>query len=173
MKQSLTLLIISLFFSGCEQNKVTANPGEKMMVITNFIKYDKKQEFEDIVLNEVIPSYYSYRDSVDELHSLNQKAKNTFRFQKPVQMNEDSTWTFVFMGDPYFDGANYYIGKPLRKVISLLMVHTLVEFYQLDFSSCTPLFEPEAFHLITVSFITISIPTFFRNQFSILVSYFV
>ena len=28
------------------------------------------------------------------------------------------------------------------------MVHTLVEFYQLDFSSCTPLFEPEAFHLI-------------------------
>jgi hypothetical protein len=26
------------------------------------------------------------------------------------------------------------------------MVHTLVEFYQLDFSSCTPLFDPEAFH---------------------------
>ena len=100
IKQSLTLLIISLFFSGCEQNKVTANPGEKMMVVTNFIKYDKKQEFEDILLNEVMPSYYSYRDSVDELHSLNQKAKKTFRFQKPVEMNQDSTWTFTMMADP-------------------------------------------------------------------------
>ena len=115
MKQSLTLLIISLFFSGCDQNNVTTKPGDKMFVATNFIKFDKKQEFENILLNEVMPSYYSYRDSVDELHSLNQKAKNTFRFQKPVQMNEDSTWTFVFMGDPYFDGANYYIGKPLRQ----------------------------------------------------------
>ena len=115
MKQSLTLLIISLFFSGCEQNKVTANPGEKMMVVTNFIKYDKKQEFEDILFNQVMPSYYSYRDSVDELHSLNQKAKKTMRIQKPTQMNEDSTWTFVFMGDPYIDGGNYYIGRPLRQ----------------------------------------------------------
>lgn len=115
MKQSLTLLIFSLFFSGCEQNKVTANPGEKMMVVTNFIKYDKKQEFEDILFNEVMPSYYSYRDSVDELHSLNQKAKKTMRIQKPTQMNEDSTWTFVFMGDPYIDGGNYYIGRPLRQ----------------------------------------------------------
>ena len=62
-----------------------------------------------------MPSYFSYRDSVDERHSLNQKAKNTMRIQKPAQMNQDSTWTFVFMGDPYFDGANYFIGKPLRQ----------------------------------------------------------
>ena len=115
MKQFLTLIIISLFFSGCVQNNVTTKPGDKMFVATNFIKFDKKQEFEDILLNEVMPSYYNYRDSVDEIHSLNQKAKNTMRMQKPVQMNQDSTWTFVFMGDPYFDGANYYIGKPLRQ----------------------------------------------------------
>ena len=115
MKQFLTLIIISLFFSGCVQNNVTTKPGDKMFVATNFIKFDKKQEFENILLNEVMPSWYSYRDSVDEIHSLNQKAKNTMRIQKPVQMNQDSTWTFVFMGDPYFDGANYFIGKPLRQ----------------------------------------------------------
>ena len=115
MKQYLSLLIIALFFSGCEQNKVTANPGEKMMVVTNFIKYDKKQEFEDILLNEVMPSYYSYRDSVDEIHSLNQKAKNNLRIQKPVDMNKDSTWMFSMIADPFIDGANYSIVPPLRQ----------------------------------------------------------
>ena len=115
MKHLITLTIISLFFSGCDQNKVTTNPGEKMFVATNFIKFDKKQEFEDIFLNEAMPSWYSYRDSIDELHSLNQKAKKTFRFQKPVEMNQDSTWTFTMMADPFIDGANYSIIPPLRQ----------------------------------------------------------
>ena len=114
MKHLITLTIISLFFSACDQNKVTTKPGDKMFVATNFIKFDKKQEFEDIFLNEAMPSWYSYRDSIDELHSLNQKAKKTFRFQKPVEMNQDSTWTFTMMADPFIDGANYSIIPPLR-----------------------------------------------------------
>ena len=115
MKHLITLTIISLFFSACDQNKVTTKPGDKMFVATNFIKFDKKQEFEDIFLNEAMPSWYSYRDSIDELHSLNQKAKKTFRFQKPVEMNQDSTWTFTMMADPFIDGANYSIIPPLRQ----------------------------------------------------------
>ena len=91
MKHLITLIITLLFFSGCEQNKVTTKPGDKMFVATNFIKFDKKQEFENILLNEVMPSWYSYRDSVDEIHSLNQKAKNNMRIQKPIEMNKDST----------------------------------------------------------------------------------
>ena len=115
MKHLTALTIISLFFSACDQNKVTTKPGDKMFVATNFIKFDKKQEFEDIFLNEAMPSWYSYRDSIDELHSLNQKAKKTFRFQKPVEMNQDSTWTFTMMADPFIDGANYSIIPPLRQ----------------------------------------------------------
>ena len=115
MKHLITLTIISLFFSACDQNKVTTKPGDKMFVATNFIKFDKKQEFEDIFLNEAMPSWYSYRDSIDELHLLNQKAKKTFRFQKPVEMNQDSTWTFTMMADPFIDGANYSIIPPLRQ----------------------------------------------------------
>ena len=115
MKHLITLTIISLFFSACDQNKVTTKPGDKMFVATNFIKFDKKQEFEDIFLNEAMPSWYSYRDSVDELHLLNQQAKKTFRFQKPVEMNQDSTWTFTMMADPFIDGANYSIIPPLRQ----------------------------------------------------------
>ena len=84
MKKFLTLIIISLFFSGCDQNNVTTKPGDKMFVATNFIKYEKKQEFENILLNEVMPSWYSYRDSVDEIHSLNQNAKNSMRIQNPI-----------------------------------------------------------------------------------------
>ena len=40
MKQFLTLIIISLFFSGCDQNNVTTKPGDKMFVVTYFIKFD-------------------------------------------------------------------------------------------------------------------------------------
>ena len=34
------------------------------------------------------------------------------RFLKPNKINQDSTWTFLFMGDRFVDDANYYIGKP-------------------------------------------------------------
>ena len=115
MKHLITLTIISLFFSACDQNKVTTKPGDKMFVATNFIKFDKKQEFENILLNEVMPSWYSYRDSVDEIHSLNQKAQNNMRIQKPVEMNQDSTWMFSMIADPFIDGANYSIIPPLRQ----------------------------------------------------------
>ena len=115
MKHLIALIIISLFFSGCEQNKLITKPGDKMFVATNFIKFDKNQDFENILMDEVMPSWYSYRDSVDEIHSLNQKAKNNLRIQKPVDMNKDSTWMFSMIADPFIDGANYSIIPPLRQ----------------------------------------------------------
>ena len=115
MKHLIAVIIISLFFSGCEQNKLITKPGDKMFVATNFIKFDKNQDFENILMDEVMPSWYSYREAVDEIHSLNQKAKNNLRIQKPVDMNKDSTWMFSMIADPFIDGANYSIIPPLRQ----------------------------------------------------------
>ena len=119
MKKNILFAIIAFAIISCtnsvQLNQLYEESSSESWIILNYIKYDKKQEFEDIFLNEAMPSWYSYRDSIDELHSLNQKAKKTFRFQKPVEMNQDSTWTFTMMADPYFDGANYSIIPPLRQ----------------------------------------------------------
>ena len=34
------------------------------------------------------------------------------RFMRPRSQNKDKSWSYVFMGDPYIDGANYFITKP-------------------------------------------------------------
>ena len=43
-------------------------------------------------------------------------ALEEMRFLNPNKINQDSTWTFLFMGDRFVDDANYFIGKPfIRK----------------------------------------------------------
>ena len=37
------------------------------------------------------------------------------RMLLPVNMNEDSTWTFVMFADPYYEGALYNIIPPLKQ----------------------------------------------------------
>ena len=100
-----------LEFEGQKHNTKT-RPGEKVLLGINYIKYDKNQQFEDVVLNEVIPTMFAYRDPSNELHELNQKAMQEMRFLKPNAINKDSTWTFIFMGDHYVEDANYFIAKP-------------------------------------------------------------
>ena len=39
------------------------------------------------------------------LHALNQKAFEEMRFMRPRSQNKDKSWSYVFMGDPYIDGA--------------------------------------------------------------------
>ena len=95
-----------------KKNNTKTQPGEKVMFGLNYIKYDKNYQFENVVMNEIFPTMFDYRDPSDELHKLNQMALEEMRFLKPNKINQDSTWTFLFMGDRFVDDANYYIGKP-------------------------------------------------------------
>ena len=103
---------------GCEPNSpksqaIKAKSGEQTMVVLNHIKFDKKEEFNSILFNEVMPAYYTYEDSSAEKNKLNDMAAKSMRILLPGDMNEDSTWTFIMFADPLYDGALYTIGKPL------------------------------------------------------------
>tara|TARA_B100000963_G_C22163588_1_gene467078 strand:+ start:113 stop:571 length:459 start_codon:yes stop_codon:yes gene_type:complete len=111
------IFAIILIF-GCEPNfsnskVIKAKSGEKTMIVLNHIKFDKKEEFNSILFNEVMPAYYAYKDSSAEKNKLNDMAAKSMRILLPGSMNEDSTWTFIMFADPLYDGALYTIGKPI------------------------------------------------------------
>jgi|TARA_Y100000294_G_scaffold26377_1_gene22310 hypothetical protein len=99
--------------SGAAVGRQTAKNGEKVWLVINKIKFDKKQEFDKILFGEVMPAVAEYRDKDDEKHELNKKSLKTIRILRPTQVNDDSTWTFFFIADPYIEGVTYNIGPPL------------------------------------------------------------
>ena len=99
--------------SGTAVGRQTAKNGEKVWLVINKIKFDKKQEFDKILFGEVMPAVAEYRDKDDEKHELNKKSLKTIRILRPTQVNDDSTWTFFFIADPYIEGVTYNIGPPL------------------------------------------------------------
>ena len=92
---------------------IKAKSGDQTMVVLNHIKFDKKDEFNNILFDEVMPAYYAYEDSIEEKNELNDMAGESMRILLPENMNQDSTWTFIMLADPYYDGALYNIGPPL------------------------------------------------------------
>ena len=112
------VIFVIILIIGCEPNSsksqaIKAKSGEQTMVVLNHIKFDKKEEFNSILVNEVMPAYYAYEDSSAEKNKLNDMAAKSMRILLPGNMNEDSTWTFIMFADPLYDGALYTIGKPL------------------------------------------------------------
>ena len=113
------IFAIILIF-GCAPNisnsqAIKAKSGEQTMIVLNHIKFDKKEEFNSILLNEVMPAYYAYEDSSAEKNKLNDKAAKSMRILLPSNINQDSTWTFIMFADPFYEGALYNIGPPLNQ----------------------------------------------------------
>ena len=96
-----------------EDDIIKAKSGDQTMVVLNHIKFDKKDEFNNILFDEVMPAYYAYEDSIEEKNELNDMAGESMRILLPENMNQNSTWTFIMLADPYYDGALYNIGPPL------------------------------------------------------------
>ena len=115
------LIIIVIFFvTGCDSKNsniygVKAKSGDQTLVVLNHIKFDKKEEFNSILFDEVMPAYYAYKDSSTEKNKLNDMAAESMRILLPSNMNQDSTWTFIMFADPFYEGALYNIGPPLNQ----------------------------------------------------------
>ena len=54
-----------------EDDIIKAKSGDQTMVVLNHIKFDKKDEFNNILFDEVMPAYYAYEDSIEEKNKLN------------------------------------------------------------------------------------------------------
>ncbi len=103
---------------GCETDNSTlqvmkAKSGDQVLTVLNHIKFDKREEFNKILFDEVMPAYSAYVDSSAENNKLNDNAEKAMRMLLPMSMNEDSTWTFIMFADPYYEGALYNIIPPL------------------------------------------------------------
>ena len=106
-----SILTVIAFYVYNQSSKI----DEKVLVVLSHIKTDKNEEFEKILFDEVLVAGKEYRDEDPIKQRLNDKAMNSFEVLKPVNMNQDSTWTYVMVADPYVDGALYTIGPSLRQ----------------------------------------------------------
>ncbi len=68
---NLFITFTIVFIVGCEPNNSTiqvvkAKKGDQVLTVLNHIKFDKKEEFNTILFNEVMPAYSAYTDSSAE-----------------------------------------------------------------------------------------------------------
>ena len=88
---------------------------ENQLVILSHIKSDKNDKFDKILFDEVMVAAAEYQDDDPNKQKLNDKAMKSFEILKPASMNQDSTWTYIFIADPYVEGALYNIMPSLKQ----------------------------------------------------------
>jgi len=96
--------------------KLRADEGELVWVILNHVKPDKRQQFEefmDIFDKTFMDLVKGGKASPEEAMAYKQ-----MRFLHPTQANEDGSYTYVFLGDPWIEGVQSRIGPWLRKKYS-------------------------------------------------------
>ena len=121
-----TILICSVFiFSNnifAQTNKeifdpeVRAAESDTVWIIYNHVKADKRQQFE-----KFMKIYFQcLREVVDEgkFNDREVNALKCIRYLTPVRQNIDSTYTYVFMGDPWLGGLNTSIIYHFKKKYS-------------------------------------------------------
>jgi len=85
-----------------------AAKGDTVWVLLNQIKADKREQFEKFV-HEILWPVALKLDLID------QKVAKQTRVLHPVEMNKDSTYTYVFLMDPVIPGASYEVMYYLKK----------------------------------------------------------
>ena len=103
------ILSVLAFYTHNYNSKI----DNQVFVVLSHIKADKNEDFHKILYDTVLVAVKEYRDGDPNKQRLNDKAMNTFEILKPSRMNQDSTWTYIMVADPYIDGANYLLGEPL------------------------------------------------------------
>ena len=84
---------------------IRAGAGEKVWVLLNHVKADKRAVFEHFMQNVLIPAAQRVAPDVYR-HS---------RFLQSTEPNEDGTYTYIFLPDPVLPDAEYNIVKLLTQ----------------------------------------------------------
>lgn len=114
----ILLLVFSIFLINSDQKAQTtkdppgstmrAAKGDTVWVLLNHIKADKCQQFEKFVHDILWPIAL-------ESDPISQQVAHHTRVLHPVEMNKDSTYTYIFIMDPVIQGANYQFSYYLKK----------------------------------------------------------
>lgn len=85
--------------------KARALENDTVMVVWNHIKADKVSQFEDFNFNILEPAVAIHYP----------KTRNTVRTIRPVEANEDGTWTYFYLIDPASSPDEYDMLLPLSE----------------------------------------------------------
>lgn len=87
----------------------TATEGEKVWVIINHIKADKRQQFEKFIHEIFWPM-------AAKLGWQDQQVFRQTRVLHPTKAEEDGTYSYIFIMDPIIEGGDYDIDNLLKKM---------------------------------------------------------
>jgi ketosteroid isomerase-like protein len=76
--------------------------GDEVWVLSNKVAADKKDIFEEFMFDILI-------QQSQELGGIFAQSLNQFRILRPTTINEDGTYSYIFLMDPVTKGANYNI----------------------------------------------------------------
>jgi len=111
----LISLCISLFFINTDNtfsqeksdmldSTLRAVEGDTVSIVLNYVKADKREQFEkymELFLNALDKSTKSGKLSKKEI-----EFNTKMRYLIPFQLNQDSTYTYVFLADPLVSDVN-------------------------------------------------------------------
>ena len=86
-----------------------ANEGDSVWVIMNYIKPDKKEQFEKFVHEAFFPKAQMLS------HADKQLFQKT-RILGPTRQEADGNYIYIFLIDPYVPGGDYGIDAMLKKI---------------------------------------------------------
>lgn len=96
--------------------KLRADEGELVWIILNHVKPDKRQQFEEFmaIMNQTFEDLIKAGKASPE----EAKAYKQVRFLHPTQANEDGSYTYVFLADPWIKGVESRFMPYFRKKYS-------------------------------------------------------
>jgi hypothetical protein len=106
------ILTFCLYVPATAQTKnprQAATEGDTVWVVVNYVKPDKKAQFEKFVHEILWPPH-------SKLSETEQRMFRQTRVLHGAAPQEDGSYTYIFMMDPVISGANYSIEDMLRKM---------------------------------------------------------
>jgi len=87
------------------RDAIRARAGEKVWVLLNHIKADKREVFDHLLQNVLLPAAQRIAPDVHR----------HVRILQPTGPNEDGTYTYIFLPDPVLPDADYSIANLLKQ----------------------------------------------------------
>lgn len=93
--------------------KLRADEGELVWIILNHVKPDKRQQFEEFmdIMNQALDDLIK----ADKVSTEEAMMFKQLRLLHPTKANEDGSYTYVFLADPWIEGVESRIGFWLRQ----------------------------------------------------------
>lgn len=114
MKTALlfTLLLLGGFAANAQTlpaPRMQAKPGETVLVAAHTVKADKCKQYEHFVHDIFWPG-------AKKLSAAGQQVFRQTRIMHPARANDDGTYTYLFIMDPYIVGEDYNIESLTKKM---------------------------------------------------------